>query len=104
MEAYVSSEEKRRWSGPVPECQHCGRRPKEWFVDGYEAGKPDLWSIFCEQCWEQKGNGVLAQGYGQKYDATTLEQLGGHQPTAEDEAFAMDLARLVEADAKYRPN
>lgn len=95
----------KRWSGDKPAiCQFCGRPPKSWFVDGHRRGRPDLWAIFCEECWSGRGAGRLGIGEGQKYDATTFALLDGDQSTAEDEAFAIQLDQILRAKAKYDPN
>jgi hypothetical protein len=64
-----------KWMGTTPvKCGCCTRDPKKFFVDGKTRFGP--WAIMCEECFPQFGRG-LGDGRGQKYDAQTLEKIGG---------------------------
>lgn len=64
----------KKWAGSTPViCTCCRQEPKKYFVDGKTKFGP--WTIMCNECWPQFGVGRLGVGFGQKYDAKTLDKI-----------------------------
>jgi hypothetical protein len=72
-----------KWMGSNPTCDICGKKPKEWFVDGKTKMGP--WALMCERDFPKMGVGI-GPGRGQKYDAKTMNKIEGKL----DEALAAD--------------
>ena len=58
---------EKKWMGTPPtECDTCGRKIDQVFIDG-RVRVGGMWAILCPACHEKLGVG-LGQGKGQKYE------------------------------------
>jgi hypothetical protein len=66
---------QKKWLGDLPNCDVCGKKPVGFFVDGMMR-HGTTWAVMCPACFQTHGR-MIGQGFGQKYDATTLEKVKG---------------------------
>lgn len=65
--------ETKKWIGKIPQnCDICNNSLTDYFVDGKT--QFGSWANMCPTCHTKHGKG-LGVGYGQKYNASTGDQM-----------------------------